>query len=321
MRWAMMLLLFSFPVLGAKVFLIESYHSEFEWDKSYVQGIKDTLQQGIELETYQMDTKRVPPSEYEKMAELAFVKYIELKPDVVILGDDNALKYMWPMIYDDPISVVFLGINSNPREVFKNHQGQAKVTGVLERPLFVKTIGELKRFLSDKEMKVRIMFDSGVTSTIARQYIERQYSMIKHNLGVEIEIVSAATKQEWRQNIVSAAEENFSVLIVGLYQTLIDSEGNNVPADDVIRWTHQNSELPVFAFWDFAVASDKAAGGVVLFGNSQGVMAGTLVNRIINGESARSIPIQIGNQGKAIYSTSAMERWSMTPPEHWKPID
>ncbi|TFH91138.1 ABC transporter substrate-binding protein [Vibrio ouci] len=321
MRWAMMLLLFSFPVWGAKVLLIESYHSEFEWDKSYVQGIQDTLQQGIELETYQMDTKRVPPSEYEKMAELAFVKYIELNPDVVILGDDNALKYMWPMIFDDPISVVFLGINSNPREVFKDHQGQAKVTGVLERPLFVKTIGELKHFLSDKEMKVRIMFDSGVTSNIARQYIERQYLMIKHNLGVEIEIVSAGTKQEWQKNIVSAADENFSVIIVGLYQTLIDREGNNVPADDVITWTHQNSELPVFAFWDFAVASDKAAGGVVLFGNSQGVMAGTLVNRIVNGESARSIPIQIGNQGKAIYSTSAMERWSMTPPEHWKPID
>lgn len=321
MRWAMWLLLFSSPAWAMKVLLIESYHSEYEWDKSYVQGIKDTLQPGIELETFQMDTKRLPPSDYEKMAELAFMKYIEVSPDIVILGDDNALKYLWPMIYDDPISVVFLGINSNPREILKAHQGQARVTGVLERPLFVKTIGELKRFLSDKEMKVRIMFDSGVTSTIARQYIERQYAMIKHNLGVEIDIVSAATKQEWQKNIVSAADENFSVVIVGLYQTLIDSEGNNVPADDVIRWTHENSELPVFAFWDFAVASDKAAGGVVLFGNSQGVMAGTLVNRIINGESARSIPIQIGNQGKAIYSTSATERWSMTPPEHWKPID
>lgn len=319
--WLCLLFLVSFPVLANKVLLIESYHSEFAWDKSYVEGIKQTLQAGIEFDSFQMDTKRVPPTDYEKMAELAFVKYTEYKPDTVILGDDNALKYLWPKLYDEPISVVFLGINSNPRELLKNYRGQAQITGVLERPLFVKTIGELKRLIPGEQMNVRIMFDSGVTSHIARQYIERQYAMIQSNLGVDVEIVSARTQNEWQESILSAPDDGVSVVIVGLYQTLVDSAGENVPADEIIVWTNQNSTIPVFGFWDFAVASDKAAGGVVLFGKSQGVTAGQLVNKIVNGESARSIPIQIGNQGNAIYSKAAMAKWGLTPPSHWQAID
>jgi len=321
MRWIILLVLCSSQAMAAKVLLIESYHSEFAWDQSYIRGLSETLQSDIELITFQMDTKRIPPSEYDKMAELAFLKYLEVKPEVVVLGDDNALKYLWPKIYDDPISVVFLGINANPRQVLRNYQGQAQITGVLERPLFVKTLGELKRFIPSEDMKVRVMFDSGVTSEIAREYIQRQYQLIKNNLGVEVEIVSVSTESEWHGYIERAPEEGFSVVIVGLYQTLVDSKGESVPADNIIKWTNQQSTLPVFAFWDFAVAQDKAAGGVVLFGESQGIAAGSLVNKIVSGESAKTIPIQIGNQGKAIYSKGAMEKWGLTPPSHWQSID
>ncbi|MFB9215793.1 ABC transporter substrate-binding protein [Vibrio sinaloensis] len=321
MRWLIVLCLFALPTEATRVLLIESYHSEYEWDRSYLEGLTETLQPGVELETFQMNTKRIPPTEYPKMAELAFLKYLEFKPEIVILGDDNALKYMWPKIYEDPISVVFLGVNANPRKVMMRYRGRAQITGVLERPLFVKTLGELKRFLPNNPLKVRIMFDSGATSDIARQHIERQYNLIRSNLGVEVEIVAASTREQWRKHILSAPQEGVSAVIVGLYQTLIDAKGNSVPADEIITWTNQHSSLPVFAFWDFAVDKQKAAGGVVLFGKSQGVAAGSLVNKIIDGESAKNIPIIIGNQGNAIYSKAAMEKWGLVPPSHWHPID
>lgn len=321
MRLLIVLCLLSMPAEATRVLLIESYHSEYEWDRSYLEGLKQTLLPEVELERFQMNTKRIPPTEYQKMAELAFIKYLEYKPEIVILGDDNALKYMWPQLYDDPVSVVFLGINSNPRQVMKRYQGQAQITGVLERPLFVKTLGELKRFLPQKHLKVKIMFDSGATSEIAREYIERQYSLIRDNLGVEVEIIAASTRAQWHEHILSAPQEGVSAVIVGLYQTLIDAKGKSVPADEIIMWTHQHSSLPVFAFWDFAVDKQKAAGGVVLFGKSQGVAAGSLVNKIIDGEAARNIPIVIGNQGNAIYSNAAMEKWGLVPPSHWRSID
>ena len=109
--------------------------------------------------------------------------------------------------------------------------------------------------------------------------------------------------------------------IIGLYHTLIDEGGESVPSDLVLQWTNEHSTIPLFSFWDFSVGAGKTSGGVVLFGESQGKQAGTLINRILAGERADQIPITIGEQGRAIYSTTEMQRWGLKPPSHWLPID
>lgn len=94
-----------------------------------------------------MDTKRIPAREYSVAADRAFQAYQQLKPDLVVLGDDNALYYLLPKLYNEPISIVFLGINSNPRELLDEYSGIAQVTGILEQPLFVKNMAEIGRLL------------------------------------------------------------------------------------------------------------------------------------------------------------------------------
>ena len=53
------------------ILIIESYHQGHPWDKSYIKGIKENIAQGYNLLTYEMDTKRIPPSEFEKAAQKA----------------------------------------------------------------------------------------------------------------------------------------------------------------------------------------------------------------------------------------------------------
>jgi hypothetical protein len=306
---------------ATKVLLIESYHSEYSWDSSYIRGLEAALLPEVKLDTFQMDTKRLPKREFENKANEAFALYQKQKPDIVILGDDNALSYMLPKLYDEEISIVFLGINANPRRLLSQYRGKAQVTGVLERPLFIKSLGELRSMFGGKAFKVRILFDSGVTSQIAKEFIENQYKLIRDNLGIEVDIQALTTKKQWRESVLTAKQEGFTTLIVGLYHTLVDHEGMSVPASEVIEWTSLHSELPLFAFWDFAVGENKAAGGMVLFGQSHGERAAKLVNQIIEQEQPLAIPIVTGNQGKAIYSQKEMERWNLMPPRHWQPID
>ncbi|MER2498661.1 hypothetical protein ABS858_21515 [Vibrio neptunius] len=304
-----------------KVLLIESYHAEYPWDASYVKGIESVLTDSAQLYRFQMDTKRLPAKEFESRADEALSYYYSLQPDVVILGDDNALNYMLPRLYKEPISIVFLGINANPRYLLFQYRGQAKVTGVLELPLYVKNLGDLSLIYPERYFKVRVMFDSGVTSKIAAKYIQRQYEMIKENLGIETEILLLSTRNEWERAIVGAKADNVAMIIIGLYHTLIDDGGESVPSEQMLQWTNEHATTPLFAFWDFSVGTGKASGGVVLFGESQGKQAGTMVNRIIAGEIADQIPIAIGEQGRAIYSPTEMERWGLKPPSHWQPID
>ncbi|NVD08444.1 hypothetical protein FCU94_16480 [Vibrio sp. JPW-9-11-11] len=321
MRWSWLLLVCASPVWATKVLLIESYHSTYPWDASYVEGLNDTLTSKVELVSYSMDTKRLPSSEHAEQADNAFAFYQQHQPEIVILGDDNAFNYLLPKLYDEPISIVFLGVNANPRALLSQYRGQAKVTGVLERPLFVKSLGELRRLFERERFQVKILFDSGVTSKIAKDYIQKQYSLIKNNLGIEVDIQAIETKQQWEQQVLTAKQSGFSAIIVGLYQTLVDEQGNNVPAEQVITWTRNHSPLPIFAFWDFAVGENKAAGGVVLFGYSQGTRAAQLVNQIIQTGHDPIIPIVTDNQGKAIYSKKEFERWQLEIPYHWQAVE
>jgi len=313
-------MLLTAPVFGASVLVIESYHSEYPWDQDYIAGLRETIEPKHQIHTFQMDTKRLPESDYATIADKAYMYYHQVKPDVVVLGDDNALKYMLPKLYKDPITIVFLGINSNPRKLLSRYQGQAKITGVLEQPLLIKTISEIGNVLPDKQGEILVLFDSGVTSKIAKKFISQKYQSVRSNLKTAVEIKSVKTKEEWKALVSQAKDRGFSAIVVGLYHTLIDSNGQNVNSDTVMAWTNQHSPVPIFGFWDFSVGKGMAAGGVVLFGKSQGEDAGKMVNQVLSGIETNQVPIHIGKQGKAIYSPFEMKRWGLTPPLHWEAI-
>ncbi|WP_394250617.1 ABC transporter substrate-binding protein [Vibrio profundi] len=308
------------PVFGANVLVIESYHSEYPWDQDYVEGLSETINPQHHIHTFQMDTKRLPESEYPKMADKAYLYYHQIKPKVVILGDDNALKYMLPKLYKEPITIVFLGINSNPRKLLSRYQGKAKITGVLEQPLLIKSINEIGNLLPNKQGEILVLFDSGVTSKIAKKFISQKYQSVRGNLKAGVEIKNVKTKDEWKNLVSQAKHRGFSAIVIGLYHTLIDSDGNNVDSNTVMAWTNQHSPVPIFGFWDFSVGKGMTAGGVVLFGKSQGEDAGKMVNQVLSGTETNQVPIHIGKQGKAIYSPFEMKRWGLTPPTHWEAI-
>ncbi len=319
--FSVLLLCFCGSLRAADVVLIESYHSGYEWDKSYLLGINQELDPSIDMVRFEMDTKRLPESEFEQMASKAWEFYLQHQPKVVILGDDNALRLMYPKLYNQPISIVFLGINSNPRRLLMQYPGQAKVTGVLERPLFVKNLSEISSMLNKRQIRVRVLFDSGVTSKIASDFIIEQYELIKKGLGVEIEVHNIALFDEWKAQVESAQAQGFDAILVGLYQTLVDDNERSVPAKTVMDWTNQYTGVPLFTFMDYAVGRGKAVGGVVTYGQSQGQASAHIVNRIFNGESADLIPIQIDTQGKAMYSRSEAKRWKILAPKDWQAVD
>ncbi len=323
-RILFLLYFLSTSALAEKVLVIESYHAEFGWDQEYREGLKSVLAPQYQLVFFEMDTKRLPIQDYRKRADLAYQFYREQKPDIVVLGDDNALSYMLPKLHEDPIPIVFLGINSNPRGLLLRYPSTGGVTGVLERPFYTKTMAGVGEVLNSVETtpKVLVMFDSSNTSKIAVRTIKTQASLIKSNLNIDTVIETYSTQRAWYSAVEHAKSQNYAAIIVGLYQTLVDSEGKNAAEADIIKWMNENSQVPIFGFWDFSVGDGKAAGGVVLYGLSQGKQAGKLVNYILDsGMNAGQVPIEIGDDGIEIYSKKEFERWGLTPPSGWHAID
>ena len=300
-------------VLAARpgVLVIESYQSQNPWDSSYLEGLRTELGDRVRLATFAMDTKRLPASVHPRQAEKAWQSYLQTKPDLVILGDDNALKYLGPKLLDQKVPVVYLGINGNPDDyVPAGHN----LTGILERPLFDFSVRTIEQILQPAPKKVLVLFDGGTTSRASvAEAFKGQSSQLISNTLVDLKLIS--TWEEWQRTVREAKQQGYDAIVVGLYHTLVDRQGKNVPADQVLAWTSANTPLPPFSFWDFSIGPEATIGGFVLSGREQGKAAAALVQKVLAGTPPAQIPPKAGENGKFAFSHHQLQKWGLQVPE------
>lgn len=292
-----------------RVLWIESYHAGYLWDQEMMKGLESSTKGKIELLRFQMDTKRLHEDVYEERAELASLYYREVKPDIVILSDDNALKYVGPRLSHTGTPVVYMGINENPRNY---HLQKMNITGVLERPLYKRTIKYINEILNVGNDKVLILFDNGTTTqAFKKQVFKKSDTLTVSGVNTDLKVVSSFGK--WKKIIKEAESEGYRAIVVGLYQRVFDGE-KHVDSEELLEWTSANSVLPVFAFWRMSVGKGKAVGGMVLCGEEQGRAAGNMVLEILGGKPASRIRPVTPDRGSFVFSRSELSRWKIRLP-------
>ncbi len=293
------------------VLVIESYHSSYQWDKDYTRAIRDVLAEKADLEFFQLDTKRLAFAEHARRADQAWQTYLRIKPDLVILGDDNALKYLGQRFAGTRTPVIYLGINNNPRNYFS---GLPKnITGVLERPLLRRSIVHMREIMADRLSRVLILFDDGTTArTLLKEEFQDGNLSSVGPVAVDIRLIGSLG--EWRDAIVTAPEHGYDAIVVGLYHTITTADGRHVPEQEIITWSSDHATVPLFAFWKFAVGRHMTAGGLVLDAYVQGKMAATIAGRVLAGEPPPSLP-QSSGDGQFVFSRSQLMRWQLNLPE------
>lgn len=296
---------------GETILVIESYHAEHPWDASYRSGIEKTLGSDYDLHYFEMNTKRVPASQYPNRARMAWELYQKTRPVLVILGDDNALKYLGPRFVQTDTPVVYLGINRNPRDY--NMVGHHNITGILERPLMKRSIALIRQITQAKAKKVLILFDSGTTSKTSVVEVFGGKTSISL-IGIQMDLKLIGKLSQWKKSVLNAQKEGYDALFVGLYHTITDHTGKHVPDEKILKWTSKNTPVPPFCFWDFAVGPEKTAGGLVLFGQPQGEEAGKLARQILSGKSPGKIKPVTAQRGRLLFSKSQLKKWGLTLP-------
>lgn len=290
------------------IVIIESYHSTYQWSIAYRQGILNVLPE-YNFITFQMDTKRLPEASFVKRAQLAWDIIQATNPKLIILGDDNALKYLASYIGQSKFNAVYLGINSNPRKTgsykYKN------ITGVLERPLYRRSIAEIKKLLP-KMKRVLILFDDSITADFAiEEFFQNQKALTID--GVHVQLFQSNILEEWQQTVLEAKSMHYDALWLGLYHTVFDNK-QHISEAKILEWVSQKSKVPVLAFWDFSIGKGKAIGGFVMTGESQGQAAGYIAKKILNGTSPSEILPMIPKHGKLIFSQAELKRWNLSLP-------
>ena len=291
---------------AATILLIESYHAEYDWDACYIKAIKEQLSSHT-IKIFEMDTKRLPQSMHQEKANEAWKKINEIKPDYVILGDDNALKYLGKRLSKTNIPTVFMGINHNPRDYFESKMLPRNMTGIIERPLVNRAIVDIQKIIPTVK-KILILFDDGITSNATITPEMKTGRLV--NIAVEYRQIG--TQTGWEKSIQNAKKQGFDAILIGLYHTITNDEGKHVAAEDIMSWTNQHSELPLFALWKFSVGKGKTSGGIVLDGYQMGKAAAQITEDVISGKNPL---VRINTKGLPMFSKYELNRWNLKLPE------
>ncbi len=300
--------LISNMIFSQKVMIIGSYHDEYPWQREYKEALVKNLNGEYEIFSFNLDSKRLEIDKIKEKVKEA-IEYIDLiKPDIVLLGDDNALNFLTKEVLQREIDIVFLGINENLRDYFAKKPD--KITGVLSRPYYKRAINAIDKILNPAR-NILILFDSSPTSM---NIIDENFIHVKKIFNTQIHIEVVYDFKSWKR-IVEASRKGYDAIIIGSYQK-IEDEGKYIDGEELMRWTSKNSPLPIFSFWAFGVGCDMSIGGLVVSGETQGVEASKIIKLILNeGKEPKEVyPISVLG-GKYLFSRRQLKKWNLSLPK------
>lgn len=282
---------------GKKILYVDSYHEGYDWSDGITKGIQTALEgKGVELKIVRMDTKRNTDEEFKKQAgEKVKVAIDEFKPDVVIVADDNAAKYVLvPYYKDGAIPFVFCGLNWDA-SVYglpcKN------VTGMLEVAPIIQLLDQLKVYAKGN----RIGFIAPDNET-ARKEAENY----KKVFNLDMTTYYAKDVEDWKKG--------FSELEGSVDMLIIDSDGGLYKdhAQELQAIVEANSKVPSGTCYDFM--APYALIGFTKVAEEQGNWAGTSALKILDGTPPTDIPVAKNEQGKLIVNMKLAEKMGVTIP-------
>ncbi|MDJ0622137.1 MAG: ABC transporter substrate binding protein [Desulfocapsaceae bacterium] len=302
-----------------RVLILSSYHAEYVWDEDVKKGIlrglaeeRFTPEKNIIIEYFYMDTKRKTGEQWKReIAQQAMEKINSWQPDVVIATDDNAQKYVVAEMKDSGVNFVFLGVNADPMAynyINSPEDPGGTITGSIERARFEQSMRLLKQLQPDIK-KVAIISDDSPTG---KSVVER---ILQAANNMEIEVVSSrriSRFSDWK-NYVRSVQDYADALLVVLYFTLKDEQGNSVSGDEVLNWTINNSKLPDVGFWSWAVGGGLLCSEAIS-GYQQGFYAATVASYVLMGQKPGDFPVDKPQRGEICINMARAEMLGLDVP-------
>ncbi|MGE5607097.1 MAG: ABC transporter substrate-binding protein [Bacteroidota bacterium] len=286
------------PSKNYKVLHIMSYHSPWEWTDTLFSGFQSALSDlNIEYQVFQMDTKRYS-SESSIMAKTEEARNLiaAWKPDLIYISDDDALKYLAKYYANSKLPIVFSAVNESPEKYgIKDCQN---ITGVLEKEHFVESVKLLKEVVPSVR-KIGVITDDGLMWSPVIQRMKDRLNELPEVQFVSWDIIY--TFAEYQNKIKEYERKVDAVALLGIF-SFKDAQGENVPYQEVQRWTAENVKLPDFSFW-----KDRVSFGtlcvVSVSGFEQGLAAGKIARSIlVDGKKPSDFPIVATIKGEPLIS-------------------
>ena len=296
---------------SGEIVIIHSYHSELNWVNQCEKGIMSVIGDKHNVSSFYMDTKRIKKNRFRAKADSIWKNTIAISPDLIMIGDDIALKLLGERLSEIEIPVVFFGINNNPRNYFENYKIPSNITGVLESLPIFPWIRYLKKILPDAENALVLMDSSPTTEAIINTSFRDENEISFEKVTVEYQI--AEDWNNWKGIIDSS--EKYDFILLPTFHNVKDGD-LHIEHEKLLKWTSANSKKPVFTHQDYAVGDGYTVGAYVVFGETHGARAGLIALSILEDKKRPSeLSPVLDNEGKFFFNEKQLRRFNISLPE------
>ena len=276
------------PYEGKKVMFINSYHEGYEWSDGISAAINTSFEgSGVELRSFSMDTKRNPEEDFKNQSALDAKAAIDaFDPDVVIISDDNAFKYLvMPYYSDSTLPFVFCGINWN----ISAYDGApyTNTAGMIEVVPIVDLVDTLKEYSNG----TRIGYLSIDRLTMHKEVTHYESRFDLSNISF------VSNFSAWKDSFVEM-QKSVDILLLGNIVGMDD--WNDTEAEAFVQ---ANGEIPTGTPYDWMMSYSML--GFTSVPGEQGEAASRIAMEILDGTAPSAIPLEY-NQEEKIYANTGI---------------
>ena len=271
-----------------RIFVVSSYHKAYLWSQSTQKGLSQAMldygyldderqiTQFAESDMVEsskaiihkawMDSKQKnEPRALAQATDRIMSAIAAFRPDLVLLGDDNAANYVGNQLLDTETPVVFWGINGLPLKyglVESMDNPGHNVTGVWQAGYHKESLQFLHSLVPDAKTFAILACDSETSRPNVKQI---QALARSGQLPLQlVDVVITNSFAEFRQRALDLAQRVDAFFVLN-HDTLRDERGNHVDMLTVGRWYLENIRKPEASHEDQFVRE-----GMLLTANDSG---------------------------------------------------
>lgn len=291
----------------ARVLVIHSYGTDYQWTRDLDAGIRSVLQADpndyATVFSEFLDAKYHSTADYfAAQATFLATKYTGWQFDAIVVTDNLALEFVRQ--YRDevfgPVPTVFAGINDWEPALTA---GLARVSGIPEAV----SIEETLHLALNLTAGDRVIALGDGTLTFERNFAILERALAAMDPAPEL-IVFPTIRMAELDALADLVTSRDAVLLLSSIR-----EDDNTVADFWRAGVLVSSTLPVpvFSMWDFFIGTG-IAGGFLVSGQVQGAAAATLVEQILAGVSVDTIPVTGTSPNRWIFDMEPLSRAGIT---------
>lgn len=283
-----------------KIVYVNSYHRGHPSSDEIMDAvIEEFPSDSFELVTYIMDTKRNSSKDYiENKAAQLYDSIVIFNPDIVIVSDDNAVKYLiQPYFIESEIPVVFCGVNWSDKEY--NLQ-TVKVTGMLEILPLAETLLTMKAYYPSMN-KLLVLNENTTTSRKEKLLLDSLFNRV----GVSATHELVDDFDSWKTHFEEGNNE-YDIIYISTNGAI-----KGWDKDEAVEFVYQNISIPVITCEDFMMP--YAVVGKTKVAREQGIWAATTAKKILKGKNPGDFPVTRNRESAIWLNTKLADKIHFQP--------